>query len=62
MIEPEGKRDRRTLAEVEWRDERMNTYIGLAFRNVSKPLDQDWEELALKVFRPILEARTETKL
>jgi exodeoxyribonuclease V gamma subunit len=61
-IEPEGKRDRRTLAEVEWKDERMNTYIGLAFRNVSEPLDQDWEELALKVFGPILKARTETKL
>jgi exodeoxyribonuclease V gamma subunit len=61
-IEPEGKRDPRTLAEVEWKDERMNTYIGLAFRNVSEPLDQDWEELALKVFGPILKARTETKL
>jgi hypothetical protein len=40
----------------------MNTYIGLAFRNVSEPLDQDWQELALKVFGPILKARTETKL
>jgi exodeoxyribonuclease V gamma subunit len=62
VIEPEGKRDPRALAEVEWKDERMNTYIGLAFRNVSEPLDHDWEELALKVFGPILKARTETKL
>jgi exodeoxyribonuclease V gamma subunit len=61
-IEPEGKRDPRTLAEVEWEIERANTYIDLAFRNVSEPLDQDWQDLALKVFAPLLKARTETEL
>jgi exodeoxyribonuclease V gamma subunit len=61
-IEPEGKRGPRTLAESEWKVEKENAYIGLAFRNVAEPLDQDWQELALKVFGPLLKARTETKL
>jgi exodeoxyribonuclease V gamma subunit len=61
-IEPQGKRDPRTLAEAEWKDEQTNAYIDLAFRNVSEPFDQDWQELALKVFAPLLKARTETEL
>jgi exodeoxyribonuclease V gamma subunit len=61
-IEPEGKRDPRALAEREWEVEKENAYIGLAFRNVAEPLDEDWQELALKVFGPVLKACTETKL
>jgi exodeoxyribonuclease V gamma subunit len=61
-IEPEGKKNPQTQAEAEWKVEQSNPYIDLAFRNVSEPLDNEWQELALKVFEPLLNARTETKL
>ena len=61
-IEPEGKKNPQTQAEAEWKVEQSNPYIDLAFRNVSEPLDNEWQELALKVFAPLLKARTETKL
>jgi exodeoxyribonuclease V gamma subunit len=61
-IEPEGKRDPRTQAEAEWEVEKTNTYLDLAFRNVSQPLDHDWQDLALQVFAPLLKARTEKEL
>jgi exodeoxyribonuclease V gamma subunit len=60
-IEPDGRRDPLTQANTEWKEERSNAYIDLAFRNVPEPLDMEWQELALKVFQPLIKARTETK-
>jgi exodeoxyribonuclease V gamma subunit len=61
-IEPDGRRDPQTQANFEWKDEQSDGYIDLAFRNVSEPLDIEWQELALKVFEPLIKSRTETKL
>ena len=61
-IEPDGRRDPQTQANAEWKDEQLDAYIDLAFRNVSEPLDMEWQELALKVFEPLIKTRTETKL
>ena len=61
-IEPDGRRDPQTQANAEWKDEQLNAYIDLAFRNVPEPLDIEWRELALKVFGPLIKNRTETKL
>jgi exodeoxyribonuclease V gamma subunit len=61
-IESDDRRDPQTQANAEWKDEQTDAYIDLAFRNVSEPLDTEWQELALKVFEPLIKTRTETKL
>ena len=60
-IEPDDRRDPQTQAKAEWKDEQLDAYIDLAFRNVSEPLDIEWQELALEVFEPLIKTRTETK-
>ena len=57
-----AKEIRRHRQSTEWKDEQSNAYIDLAFRNVPEPLDLEWQDLALKVFTPLIKARTETKL
>jgi exodeoxyribonuclease V gamma subunit len=61
-IEPHGRRDPQTQANAEWKDEQLDAYIDLAFRNVPEPLNIEWQELALRVFEPLIKNRTETKL
>jgi exodeoxyribonuclease V gamma subunit len=61
-IESDGRRDPQTQANAEWKDEQLDAYLDLAFRNVSDPLDIEWQELALKVFEPLIKTRTETEL
>jgi exodeoxyribonuclease V gamma subunit len=61
-IEPDGGRDPQTQANVEWKEEKSDSYIDLGFRNVPEPLDIEWGELPLKVFGPLIKNRTETKL
>ena len=61
-IEADERKDASTQANAEWKEEQSDDYIDLAFRNVSEPLDLEWQELALKVFEPLMKARTETKI
>ena len=70
-IEPDGRSDPQTKAIAEWeggyprfgnKGEQSDAYFDLAFRNVSEPLDTEWQKLALKVFRPLIKTRTETEL
>jgi exodeoxyribonuclease V gamma subunit len=61
-IESDARRDPQTQASAEWKEEQSDPYIDLAFRNASEPLDNEWQELALKVFEPLIKTRTETKL
>ena len=60
-IEPDGRRDPQTQANAEWKEERLDPYIDLAFRNVPEPLDIEWQELAWKVFAPLIKNRAESK-
>jgi exodeoxyribonuclease V gamma subunit len=65
MLEPERGKDPETMVNTEWfgygtPPEQRDAYIDLAFRNVSEPLDTEWQELALKVFLPLFKNRTET--
>jgi exodeoxyribonuclease V gamma subunit len=62
VIDPAEKRDPQRQANVEWKEERSDPYIALAFRNIPIPLDTAWQNLALKVFEPLIKVRTETKL
>jgi hypothetical protein len=40
--------------------EQCDAYVDLAFRNVSEPLDIEWQKLALEVFIPLFKNRAET--
>ena len=39
--------------------EKDDPYIALAFRNAADPLGAEWQKLALRIFRPLFEAREE---
>jgi exodeoxyribonuclease V gamma subunit len=68
-LEPEEGRDPQRMVNAEWlgdqrnaiKSEQCDAYINLAFRNVSEPLDREWQKLALEVFTPLFKNRTETK-
>ena len=68
-LEPEAGKDPQKMVNAEWlgdqrygiKPEQCDAYIDLAFRNASKPLDIEWQKLALKVFMPLFKNRTETE-
>jgi len=41
--------------------ERDDPYIALAFRNAPDPLNQSWQELALRIYRPLFTSREEVE-
>jgi exodeoxyribonuclease V gamma subunit len=67
-LEPEEGRDPQKMVNAEWlgdqrngiKPEQCDAYVDLAFRNVSEPLDIEWQKLALEVFIPLFKNRAET--
>jgi exodeoxyribonuclease V gamma subunit len=48
--------------EREGKGEQEDSYIKLAFRNVSDVLDEDWKQTSLRVLSPLLQARDDNRI
>ena len=48
--------------EREGKGEQEDSYIKLAFRNVSDVLDEDWKQTSLRVLSPLLQARDDKRI
>ena len=51
-IEPDGRRDPQAQANAEWKEERLDSYIDLAFRNVPEPLGHGVARAGMESFCP----------